>query len=102
MKNYKIEYLPLFYKDLYKTLYYIKYKLGNDIAADNLLEEIEKEIKERSLNPESFEEYHSSRRRKNTYYKIYIKNYVVFYIVKDNVMIIRRLLYNKMNFKKHL
>ena len=99
MKNYKIEYLPLFYKDLEKTTNYIKYKLKNKIAADNLLEEVENGIKERSLNPESFEEFHSSRKRKNKYYKIYIKNYIVFYIVKDDIMEVRRILFNKSNYK---
>ena len=56
MEKYNIKYLPLFYKDLNKITDYIIKKLNNEIAANNLLDEIEKEIKNRSLNPESFEE----------------------------------------------
>lgn len=40
----------------------------------------------------------STRNRKNTYYRIYVKNYIIFYIVRDDVMEIRRMLYSKRNF----
>ena len=102
MEKYNIKYLPLFYKDLNKITDYIIKKLNNEIAANNLLDEIEKEIKNRSLNPESFEEYYSSKKRKNKYYRIYINNYIVFYTVYNKDIEIRRILYNKMNYKKIL
>ena len=102
MGKYNIKYLPLFYKDLNKITDYIANKLKNEIAANNLLNEIEKKINDRSFNPDSFEEYHSSRKRKNTYFRIYINNYTIFYTVKDKDVEIRRLLYSKMDFKKLL
>lgn len=97
-KNYKVRYLPLFYDDLTRIVDYIVYKLGNEIAAKNLIDEIEKEIKQRANNPQFFEKYMSTRNRKNTYYRIYVKNYIIFYIVRDDVMEIRRMLYSKRNF----
>jgi len=98
VKKYKLNYLPSFYKDLDEITNYISNKLDNKIAAINLLDDIESEIYKRQLNPESFEKYKSSKKRKNTYYKIYVKNYTIFYIVKKNTMEIRRVLYSRRNF----
>ena len=99
-KKYEIKYLPLFYKDLDQITDYIMYKLNKEIAANNFVNELEKEINKRAYNPVSYEKYISIRKRKYTYYKIYIKNYIVFYTVKDNIMEVRRILYSKRNFNK--
>lgn len=97
-KEYTITYLPLFYKDMDKITKYIAKKLKNRISADNLISEVKQKIEKRAYNPNSYEKYSSSSKRKNTYYRLYVKNYIVFYIVKDNVMEVRRILYNKRNF----
>ena len=99
-KKYEIKYLPLFYKDLDQITDYIMYKLNNEIAANNFVNELEKEINKRAYNPISYEKYISIKKRKYTYYKIYVKNYTVFYTVKDNIMEVRRILYSKRNFNK--
>ncbi|MCI8519798.1 MAG: type II toxin-antitoxin system RelE/ParE family toxin [Clostridia bacterium] len=99
-KKYKIKYLPLFYNDLNKIIDYIRYELVNEIAANNFVNELEKEIQQRAYNPDSYEKYLSIKKRKNTYYKIYVKNYTVFYTVKDNTMEVRRILYSRRNFDK--
>lgn len=99
-KKYKVVYLPLFYKDLDKITNYIKYQLNNIIAANNLLDEVNQEIEKRAHNPDNYERYISIRKRKDSYYRIYVKNYTIFYIVKDNIMQIRRILYNKREFDK--
>lgn len=99
-KKYKIIYLPLFYRDLDKITDYIRYQLDNEIAANNFVNELEEEIKQREYNPDSFEKYKSIRKRDNTYYRIYVKNYTVFYTVKDDIMEIRRILCSKRNFDK--
>ena len=96
-KKYKIIYLPLFYKDLDNVTDYIKTKLKNEIAVNNFVNKLEKDIKERSSNPMSYEKYISTKRRKNIYYRIYVDNFTVFYTVKDNVMEVRRILYSKRN-----
>lgn len=99
-KKYKIKYLPLFYNDLDKITDYIMYQLNNEIAANNLVNELEKEIETRSYNPDYYEKYRSTRKRQYTYYKIHIKNYTIFYTIQDNVMEVRRILYSRRNFDK--
>ena len=99
-EKYEIIYLPLFYNDLDKIIDYIKYELNNVIAANNLLSEIYKEINKRIYNPKSYEKYNSTRKRKNIYYRIHVKKYTIFYVVKDNKIEIRRILYNKRDLNK--
>jgi len=98
-KKYEIKYLEVFYKDLSSIINYIKYELGNEDAARNLLNKIVQEISKRSYNPEAYEKYLSIRKRKDTYYRIYVKNYTIFYVVKDNTMEVRRIIYSKRNLK---
>ena len=43
-KKYKIKYLPLFYNDLDQITDYIMYKLNNEIAANNFVDELVNEI----------------------------------------------------------
>lgn len=96
-KKYSITYLPLFYKDMDKITTYISKTLKNKTAANNLINEIQQKIEKRSYTPNSYEIYPSIS-KKHQYYRIYVKNYIVFYIVKDNVMEVRRILYNKRDF----
>lgn len=44
-------------------------------------------------NPLSFEPYPSVKKRKYAYYRIYVRNYVVYYVVIGDVMEVRRFLY---------
>ena len=52
---------------------------------------------------ESFEPYRSLRERRYPYYRIYVKNFVVYYVVidegDDKIMEVRRFLYNKQDVK---
>ncbi len=98
--KYKLRYLPLFYDDLEEKIVYIAEKLHNEKAANDLLDEVEKAILERWPVAESFEPYHSLKERRYPYYRIYVKNFVVYYVVIDDeedgkIMEVRRFLYNK-------
>ena len=102
--NYKLRYLPLFYRDLEEKIVYIAETLQNPKAANDLLNDVENAIFERLPNAESFEPYHSAKERRYKYYRIYVKNYIVYYVVIDNegsdkIMEVRRFLYNKQNRK---
>ena len=99
-KKYIIRYLPLFYRDLENIIDYIKYDLQNTTAANRLVDEVENVIKERLQSLESFEKYISNKKRVDTYYRIYVKNFTIFYVVKDNIMEVRRILYSRRNFDK--
>ena len=101
-KKYRLSYLPLFYEDLYEKVAYIAEVLKNPKAANDLLDKVEAAIMERLPVAESFELYHSVRERKYPYYRIYVENYVIYYVVIDDnpndlVMEVRRFLYNGQN-----
>ena len=98
--KFKLKYSQQFYNDLDQIVSYIKYELNNVIAAQNLLNKVEKSIKYRFRKPLGFEKYKTNSG--NTYYRIYINNYVVFYTVSDDAMEIRRIIYNKRNIDKLL
>ncbi len=64
MENkYELSYLPLFYEDLFEKVSYIKDKLLNPGAANDLIDAVESAILKRLPDCESFEQYHSSKDR---------------------------------------
>ena len=101
-EKYRLRYLPLFYKDLDEKITYIAEKLKNPKAAGDLLDKVEAAILKRLPVAESFETYHSLRERRYAYYRIYVDNYVIYYVVidddpDDRIMEVRRFLYNGQN-----
>jgi len=98
--NYEIEYLPSFGEELNEIIYYITYILRNPNAADKLLDNIDKSIMERKLNPEVYEKYKSNKKRKYNWYRIYVGNYMIFYTIKDNKIEMSHILYNKRDMNK--
>ena len=98
--KYTLRYLPLFYEDLEQKVVYIAANLQNEKAANDLLDAVESAILERQPVAEAFEPYHSMKERRYPYYRIYVKNFVVWYVViddecEDKIMEVRRFLYNK-------
>lgn len=96
--KYRLRYLPLFYKDFSSIVDYITNVLENPKAAENLISAVESAIMERIPNAESFEKYASKKERKYTYYRIYVGNYIIYYVViddnaEDKIMEVRRILY---------
>ena len=101
-KKYRLSYLPLFYEDLDEKVTYIAEKLKNPKAANDLLDKVEAAIMERLPMAESFEPYISVRERRYSYYRIYVDNYIIYYVIIDDdpndlVMEVRRFLYNRQN-----
>lgn len=99
-ENYQLRYLPIFFDDVKEIALYIKNELSNEKAANDLIDAVENAILQRLPVCESFEPYHSKRDRKYLYYRIYVKNYVVYYVViddegSDKIMEVRRMLYNR-------
>ena len=78
-KHYKLRFLPLFEDDLSGIVDYIAYRLKNPIAADQLVDAVQEAIRERTTCAEAFEPYHSAKERQYPYYRIYVKNYVIFF-----------------------
>ncbi len=94
----KLRYLKKFTEELNDAVMYIEEKLNNPTAADNLLKAVETAITQRSENADSFEPFHSQKERRYPYYRIYVGNFIVYYVVIDDegsekVMEVRRFLY---------
>ena len=101
-KEYKLEILPLFEEDLNEIVDYILHRLKNVTAATNFVDEVENAIYERLNLPESFEPYQSAKDREHLYYRIRVKNFTIFYVVIDDVMEIRRIIYSRRDLSKHI
>lgn len=93
--SYSIRYLPSFEDELYEIIYYIKTILKNKYAAKKLLYDVENSIKIRSYNPETFEVYINDKKYKYKWYRIYIRNYIIFYVVRNNLMEVAHIIYSK-------
>lgn len=97
--KYTISYLPIFLDDLEEIHDYISTELGNPIAAQGFINKIEKAIIKRAESPTGYEAYKSTIEHKDTYYRIYVDNYTVFYVLKGNIMEVRRLIYSRRDLK---
>ena len=100
--TYTLRYLPLFEQDLMDAATYIAFVLKNEDAALRLIADVEAAILKRLGAPLSYEPYHSTKKRDYPYYRIYVRNYVIYYVVIGNVMEVRRLLYGARDIGKCL
>ena len=99
-RSYKLTFLPLFEEDLLEVTAYITNTLQNPSAAHRLVDDIELAIVKRLEMPLSFSPYHSSKIRNHPYYRINVRNFSIFYVIIDNTMEVRRILYSKRNIDK--
>ena len=90
--KYTLRYIPRYEEDLNEIVDYITFKLQSPHSAMKLVDKIENAILERLNCPLSFEIFHSSRKRKNPYYRIYVENFTMLVVI-DVVMEVRRVLY---------
>ena len=97
--DYSLRYLPKFYEDLEEIAIYIGLVLKNIKAANDFLDNVELAIRKRLPFAESFEPYQSIKKRKHQYYRIYVGNYTIFYVVitenDEKIMEVRRIIYSK-------
>ena len=87
--SYVLRYLPLFYEELEHDVIYIASNLSN------LLVDVEAAIFKRLKDgPEMFEKVPSRKDRKHPYYRIYVRNYIIYYVVFEEngkkIMEVRR------------
>ena len=93
--SYAIRYLPLFYEELEHDISYIASELNNPDAALILLDEVEAAILKRFEDgPVIFEEVPSRKDRAVPYYRIYVRNFIIYYVVLEEngkkIMEVRR------------
>lgn len=101
-KKYKLRFLPLFENDLNEIVDYIKVHLKNPDAAAKMIDDVQAAIRKRLVYAESFEQYHSGKERQHPYYRIYVHNYIIFYVVLDDIMEVRRIVYSRRNIKEQI
>lgn len=91
--RYRLRYLPLFWDDLNEAVSYIADVLKNPVAAMRLLDEVEASILERLVNPTISLKYKTTRDRPLPYCWFEVGDYMVFYVVADDVIEVRRFVY---------
>jgi len=94
-KNFKLLYSPLFFDDLDKITGYIVYELKNEQAAVALIDSVEFAIKQRLVHPLQTANYQSLNERADPYRRIVVGSYLIFYVVVDGAMVVRRMLYGR-------
>ena len=97
IRNYRIKHSERFSRDLKNVLKYIADDLKSPIASENMLKAVEKRVRKMSGNPLIYPKHQSKR---NTYYKLQVKNYTIFYFIENDTIILFRFLYSKRDFKK--
>ena len=101
-EKYELRYLPLFYEELDRDTSYIAFNLGNPDAANNLLDKVAEAILQRLEDgPEIVAPVPSKKERKHPYYRIYVNEYIVYYVVLEEkgkkIMEVRRFLHRLEN-----
>jgi plasmid stabilization system protein ParE len=102
MADFELRYSPLFYDDLGRITDYILLDLKNEIAAKTFIYDVETAIKKRLKDPLQTAIYPSMHRRQYEYRRILVGNYLIFYVVIERTMIVRRLLYGRRDLDKIL
>jgi plasmid stabilization system protein ParE len=96
-KKFHLRYLPMFEQDMSDIHDYIAVRLQNPQAAQRLIDDVETAIHRRLLAPLNYAPYRSAKERDQPYYTILVRNYTVFYVVIDDVMEVRRVMYSRRN-----
>lgn len=97
-KVYKIDFYPSAYKNLEEIKLYWEKILEKNV--DNFMAEIYHKTKTLEEFPFAHHQPNDESLREKGYRILPIKNYFVFYVVIENEVQIRRILYNKMDFTK--
>ena len=101
-KQYKLQYLPLFWDDLEQAVFYVRDVLKNPAAAERLLDRTEEAILEHAKEPTVAQIYKTTRSRPLEYYWFSVGNYMVFYVVFNDIMEVRRFIYGARDLTKML
>lgn len=92
-KKYMLEYLPIAEKDLTEIIEYVQ--LDSPQSALNLLDEIDSTILKLEDFPYIGKIPKDARLQYLNYRILIVSSYLVFYVVKDNIVEIRRILHGK-------
>jgi toxin ParE1/3/4 len=97
---YKIRYLPIAQEDLQDIVLYFLYNLKSPQAAINFIEAFNKSVSRLKKYPYAYKLYQPQYPIESEYRFLTVKNYLVFYIVTENIVEIHRIIYAKMDLGK--
>ena len=96
-KRYKIIHKQVFEKELSSIVSYILYALRNRNAARKFYKNVISAIESRADGlPNAFEVVRFTGVTKE-YYRIYVNNYVVYYSLTEDTMVVEHIFYSKQN-----
>lgn len=102
--NYSLKFTPKAYNDLDEIYSYISTKLFAEVAAENLMDKIESEIKRLAEFPFSCGFVLDEPLKNKGYRKLIVDNYIVFYLLNEveKQVVIMRILYGAINYQNVL
>lgn len=101
MLKYKVKYSDLFSDDLKTIVQYIFEKSGSADIARRFYTDVLRCVEERSFGADSYEIFHPYDGAPD-YYRIYFGHYTIFYVIIDNEMDVRRILWSGRDMPNHL
>ncbi|MDR3288070.1 MAG: type II toxin-antitoxin system RelE/ParE family toxin [Peptococcaceae bacterium] len=102
--KYKVKFTPLANNDMDGMYEYIFDTLSAPMAAENLIEEIEKKIKRLADMPSSCPAVDDELLQAKGYRKLVVKNYIALYMVSDaeKLVTIMRVVYGMSDYEKNI
>ena len=97
---YQIKYLPMAQKDLWDITVYILDNLKSPKAAMDFIDALDKSILRLKQYPYSCKLYQPQESPEIEYRFLPVKNYLVFFVVTENIVEIHRIVYAKMKLEK--
>lgn len=83
-EQYSIKFTSKGISDMTRIYNYIKKKLQNEIAAENLIRKTEKYIAELKYSPHAYRELRRGNLKRKAFRKIKINNYILMYTVDED------------------
>ena len=101
MKQSNVRLTETFLGDMLDIMFYILEKSGNPNVSRRFYNEVLSVIDDRSFSADSYESYHPYPGSPE-YRRIYFGNYTIFYVIVDNWMDVRRILWSGVEDSKKL
>ena len=83
MKTFRVVYLPSFKEELNERITYIAEREQDIDRALDVMDAVREEIEKRSYCADAFEPIISRKDRVHPYYRIYVKGYIVYYVIYE-------------------
>lgn len=97
--KYKLRYLTLAYLDLQDIVDYVCNEISAPDAANDLVDKFDEAISRLEMFPFSGPICNNINGLKDEYRFLVVENYMVFYVVFDDIVEIRRILYGKRKYE---